>query len=278
MNKIKLSVALVTRNRPDSLKRTLSSLLHQTVKPYEVIISDDSNDVNSIKENKKLAKEFNCIYVSGPQKGLYANRNFVAKQCKGTHIRTMDDDHEFPEGHLEKCLVAILAEPDTIWTIGEYNSNVSERTLPSPIAGQLHPRGFSFVPKNMDEYYGISCGASVYPKIVIEKDILNCDLYKFGMMYLEYGSRLSSLNLKLKPLRSTFIIHNDVQSTASELDREFIQEARIFSMICLSFLNKPLLKNQIQTIGQILLDLVKNKITFKTLRRAIITYNYYIKN
>ena len=39
----RLSVALVTRNRPASLERTLKSLRAQSVQPWNVIISDDSD-------------------------------------------------------------------------------------------------------------------------------------------------------------------------------------------------------------------------------------------
>src|SRR3954451_9899484 len=115
---MKLSVALVTRNRPDSLARTLESLSRQNVQPYEVILSDDSDVESMISANAELAQKYSCKYLKGPGRGLYANRNFVAKSCIGTHIRTMDDDHEFPENHLTECLKAIEKEPNTIWTIG----------------------------------------------------------------------------------------------------------------------------------------------------------------
>jgi glycosyltransferase involved in cell wall biosynthesis len=269
---IRLSIALVTRNRPISLKRTLASLSNQRVKPFEIIISDDSNELNSIVENKELAKQFGCVYVSGPQKGLYANRNFVAKQCEGTHIRTMDDDHEFPEGHLEKCMEAIADEPDIIWTIGEYFPNDKDKVLPSPISGQLHPRGFSYSPNNLEMYYGISCGGSIYPRIIIEKGVFNCEFYKFGIMYLEYGARLKSLGFKIKPLQTTFIIHNNQQTTASQLNKELIHEARIFAMLCLSFLYRPTISNKIQTTFQIVFELLNRKISLEIFRNALNNY------
>src|SRR6266436_1047865 len=101
MNEISLSVALVTRNRPASLERTLRSLQPQRAPLLEIIISDDSTSEHAI-EVKQLAQNYNCQYLRGPQRGLYANRNHVARACRGTHIRTMDDDHEFPADHFEK--------------------------------------------------------------------------------------------------------------------------------------------------------------------------------
>src|SRR5256884_5562045 len=107
----RISVALVTRNRPESLERTLRSLRAQDVQPFEVVLSDDS-DVEQARRCRELAARYKCRYVSGPQRGLYANRNFSALVCRGTHVRTMDDDHEFPDGHIRACIRAVESRPD----------------------------------------------------------------------------------------------------------------------------------------------------------------------
>jgi glycosyltransferase involved in cell wall biosynthesis len=277
---IKLSIALVTRNRPDSLERTLKSIGKQDIQPYEIIISDDSDNLTLKRKNISLAKLYGCIYVEGQQRGLYANRNFTAKKCSGTHVRTMDDDHEFPENHFEKCFEAIELEPSTIWTIGEYSHTVKEakRMIPSPIAGQLHPRGYSYTPKNMNDYYGISCGGTIYPISAIDKNILNCDYYKFGMMYLEYGARLKKTGYTIKPLRTTYIIHHSERTTASELTVQIINEARLFAMFCLAFSHQPEIKNKLQTVLQIVLEVSSIKYSLRTVFDAFKNYRKFIRH
>lgn len=270
-----LSIALVTRNRPDSLKRTLESLKNQEVYPFEIVISDDSDNLVLKQRNILLAKQYGCIYVEGPQKGLYANRNFVAKNCCGTHIRTMDDDHEFPKNHIRECIKAIELEPETIWTIGEYYPKDKDKPIPSPVAGQLHPRGFAYVPKNMNDYYGISCGGTIYPKNVIERNILNCEYYKFGMMFLEYGARLKKIGYVIKPLRSTYLIHHAEQTAATELPKQIINEARLFSMLCLSFWHFPTFGNKVKTSCQILYELIVRRYPFSILRNAYKIFKKY---
>ena len=99
---LSLSVALVTRNRPDSLQRTLRSLRAQDLQPFEVVVSDDSEPALA-GATRDVALEHGCRYLTGPQRGLYANRNAAALACQGTHVRTMDDDHEFPGGHAAAC-------------------------------------------------------------------------------------------------------------------------------------------------------------------------------
>src|SRR2546423_3398369 len=106
-----ISVALVTRNRPDSLARTLRSLRAQDREPFEVIVSDDSDDEH-VPAVRARTDEFEATYRRGPGRGLYANRNAAALACSGTHVRTMDDDHEFPPRHWERCTEAIAADPE----------------------------------------------------------------------------------------------------------------------------------------------------------------------
>src|SRR5260221_14186281 len=108
-----LSVALVTRNRPASLERSLTSLWAQEDRPFEVIISDDS-DAEIAPVIQRIAGTFGCTYLRGPRRGLYANRNFVVLSCRGTHIRTMDDDHILPPEHLSKCLAAVQTDRNAI--------------------------------------------------------------------------------------------------------------------------------------------------------------------
>jgi glycosyltransferase involved in cell wall biosynthesis len=144
-SQLQLSVALVTRNRPESLARTIASLRAQSVQPWEVVISDDS-DERFAPDVQRIAEKWACRYVSGPQRGLYANRNHAALACHGTHVRTMDDDHEFPPGHIACCIAAIVADPDSVWVIGEFLADQEIEGGAVPFPGQLHPRGYSVAP------------------------------------------------------------------------------------------------------------------------------------
>ncbi len=272
---ITLSIALVTRNRPESLEQTLVSLSKQQPQPFEVLVSDDSDNLDSIRANKEIALRYNCKYLSGPQNGLYANRNFVASHCSGSHIRTMDDDHEFPENHLQECIKAIQQDNKAIWTIGEYFVSITDRPVPAPVPGQLHPRGYSFPPPRMDEYYGISCGASIYPRSVVDNNILNVDLYKFGILYLEYGIRLLNEGYSIKYLDSTYVIHHEhpandsIITMKSKSALEIIDGARVFCMLMFSFHHKKTLYNKASTSVQIVKDLIMGNYSRKTVITAI---------
>lgn len=273
MKAIYLSIAIVTRNRPDSLNDTLYSLSNQTVHPAEIIVSDDSNIPELQKETADVAKRYGCKYYRGPKKGLYANRNFVAQKCTGTHFRTMDDDHQFPPDHIAKCVEAIMGEPDTIWTIGEYFPENKVRNLPPPIAGQIHPRGYSYTPKNLLNYYGISCGATIYPRTVIDKNILNMECYQFGMLYLEYGARLYKSGYTIKPLSKTYIIHHYNKNCASIDSSDTIRGAEIFSMLMFSFNHMKSFRNRCVTVLEIIKKVIINRYSLRIVQSAISEYN-----
>ena len=196
----------------------------------------------------------------------------MAKKCSGTHIRTMDDDHEFPEGHFKECFDAICKDPEAIWTIGEYSPPNEDRSLPAPIPGQLHPRGYSYVPKDMNKYFGISCGATIYPRSVIDKRILNLETYKFGILYLEYGIRLKKVGFNIKHLPSTFVVHKSYITTASEIQNNTIKECRVFCMLMLTFKHDVTLFNVYSTTSQLIFELIKSKISFRIIKEAFKRY------
>jgi glycosyltransferase involved in cell wall biosynthesis len=275
---IKISIALVTRNRPDQLRRCLKSVRAGQSYYHEIIVSDDSDDEDAAEKNQELCRLNNCHYFKGPRNGLYANRNHVAQLCRGTHIRTMDDDHTFPDEHFKKCLAEVKETPDQILTIGEYFSFQKERGLPPPIPGQLHPRGFSVPPPNLGDYCGISCGGTIYPRKVIDSGILNCDLYKFGKMYLEYGMRLRHLGYSIRPMFTTYLIHHHESSNQSRFHDFLIQEARVFAMLSLSKFYRPTILNRLLTSYEILKSIVCRKIDIHSIRRAYDNHRKFIRS
>ena len=242
-NEISLSVALVTRNRPASLERTLRSLLPQRKPLREVIVSDDS-DAKYAGEVERIAHQYDCKYIRGPQRGLYANRNHVARVCGGTHIRTMDDDHEFPEAHFEKCIEALQQDANSIWIIGEYYPGDTHRPLPPPCPAQLVARGFSVAPPNPEDCWAISDGATIYPRSIFDRGINYVESIKFGAAYLEFGSRLHWLGYRIRQMLTTYIVHHFDPAARSFMDVEGELMSRFFAMFCHSWIYQPSLLNK----------------------------------
>lgn len=85
-----VSVCICTRNRPEELKKALESLERSTYPIFEFIVSDDSTNQNT---QSLINSHFPKVkYLSGPRRGLGANRNNALKAVTGSHVLFIDDD------------------------------------------------------------------------------------------------------------------------------------------------------------------------------------------
>ncbi len=247
---VSLSVALVTRNRPRSLERTLRSLRDQDIQPSEVIVSDDSDYAN-IPSVREIAEGFGCDYKPGPRRGLYANRNQAACACHGSHVRSMDDDHEFPARHIAACIEAISSDPNALWMIGE-RQPIDGPLGPEYVPGQLTASGFSVPPKQLDKCWAIADGAAIYPRQVFDRGLRFCEDFNFGAAYLEFGSRLHWLGYRSRILSSTYIVHHFDPATRSSLDQRTQISSRVFAALCHAYLYEPTMSNKVICVTQLL--------------------------
>lgn len=248
-----VSVALVTRNRPDSLRRTLASLRDQSSQPAEVVVSDDSGG-SRVAQTQRVAEELRAHYVPGPRRGLYANRNYVARACGGTHVRTMDDDHTFPPDHWEAVAAAVAEDAAAVRVIGEVTPATfgtgAERVCPS----QLHPRGYSTTPRPGGACWSLVDGAAIYPKAVFEAAGGYYEGFVFGASYLEFGSRLHWMGWPVRHLGSTCVVHHADQRPRSFDDPYEDLASRVFAVLCHSFIYQPTAANRTLTSAQLVLE------------------------
>ena len=79
-----ISVVLLSRNRPDSLKVALDSIVNQVIKPFKIIVSD-----NSTKDKKKI------ISISKTYKNIefiFNNKNETVADHYYRVLRKTDSD------------------------------------------------------------------------------------------------------------------------------------------------------------------------------------------
>jgi glycosyltransferase involved in cell wall biosynthesis len=96
MNDIKISVALCTYNGEKYLREQLDSLFNQTLKPDEIIVSDDMSTDSTLTilreyEFKDISILFR-ILDNQQKRGVFNNFPYVISQCKGDIIFTCDQD------------------------------------------------------------------------------------------------------------------------------------------------------------------------------------------
>ena len=244
---ISISVALVTCNRPESLRRCLASLRAQDAQPFETVVSDDS-DEGFAPAVRELAEQYHCRYMRGPRRGLYANRNAAALACTGTQIRTMDDDHTFPPGHFAQCLDAVHSDPRAIWTTGEARL-VSTKILDRfNTALQLHASGVAHSVENPDDNWAIADGSTIYPAEIFHRGFRMVDEFQLGSGYLEFGALLYRHGWKSRCVNGAVIEHHI--DAGSFLSRD--PASQLFACICFNLHFRPSSASLLRHVSPIL--------------------------
>jgi glycosyltransferase involved in cell wall biosynthesis len=242
---IRLSVALVTRNRPGLLRQCLESLRAQNVQPGEVVVSDDS-EVAFVEQTREVAVELGCRYVEGPRRGLYANRNFAALQCAGTHVRTMDHDHTFPPGHFAQCLAAVREDPQAIWTTGETTYIDGGIYYKAERAAQLHPSGVACPVSDPDDNWAIADGSTIYPAKLFGQGARMVEDYNYGSSYLEFGAYAYALGFHSRCVPGAAVEHHADKAMLERARDPGVIESLLYASLSYNLCFRPSLFSAIK--------------------------------
>jgi len=93
--KEKISIGIPTYNRPDTLKRTLDTLLNQSYKNLEIIISDNCSPDKKVKELLDTYASADARIIPYHQKeniGMVKNFNFVLEKASADFFMWKADD------------------------------------------------------------------------------------------------------------------------------------------------------------------------------------------
>lgn len=101
-----ISIIVATYNRAALLRRTLTSVLAQTVPPLEVLVADDG----STDDTALLLREFagRVVHLALPHRGQpAAPRNAALRQARGEWIALVDHDDLWEPDKLERQLALV---------------------------------------------------------------------------------------------------------------------------------------------------------------------------
>lgn len=121
-NKGLVSIGMPTYNRAHLLPRSLDSLLSQTYKNFELIISDDC----SVDDTLKICQEYaSCDsrirYVRHSKNiGNIANFQYVITQARGEYFMWAADDDYWDKTFIEKLVLALEQNPKTSLAMSSY--------------------------------------------------------------------------------------------------------------------------------------------------------------
>ncbi|MDW8034477.1 MAG: glycosyltransferase family 2 protein [Nitrososphaerota archaeon] len=167
-----VSVIVVTYNRPSSCRKTINSLLHQSVLPSEIIIIDDASS-----KPFKIAHPLVKIFRNQFELGLSASRNIGVKISRGDIIAFIDDDAIADSDYIKNVKHAFL----------EYAADI--------IGGPVLPIFTIEPPKWFDvKQFGICIGINQ------KNDIIGCNFAVKRSVFEKIGYFNEALGRKYKKL------------------------------------------------------------------------------
>lgn len=122
---IKLSIAIITYNRPSELKRALQSCRVYD-KNVEIIVWDNNSSIENRVEIEKYCLESEGrikYFYSETNLGVAGGRNAVWKKCKGQYVFFLDDDAVIQS---EKFFTRIISYMDKYKYVGAASVNLKE--------------------------------------------------------------------------------------------------------------------------------------------------------
>jgi glycosyltransferase involved in cell wall biosynthesis len=217
----RLSIAIITRNRAEWLRKCLQSWRTQSTQPFEIVVSDDSDPEFDVA-TMNVASEFECRYVKGPKRGLYANRNNAALACHGTHIMSADDDHTHPPCFTENILINIGVAPECVWTYSEKHPlRPDEPAQPIP---ELTPDNRIVAPRDITHCRGIADGSTVYPREIFDEGLRYDETYPFGALWYLWGQQLYRRGYRIRFSDRTFVWHHSDSSLERSEDTAWVEQ------------------------------------------------------
>ena len=107
----RISIVIVSYNRPLEVQETVRSLLNQSVKPFEILVIDDGSDP-SLRMTVDF-QNFKLIRFD-KERGLSDSRNFGINAAKGEYVAFLDDDTMPSQHWLEAVQKGIVAGGDVL--------------------------------------------------------------------------------------------------------------------------------------------------------------------
>ncbi len=121
-----VSTVVLTRDRPESLRRCLGSLRANAYRPFEIVVVDNGSEAGRRQARDWLAgwdAELPVKHVECSPDGFAALRQRGYEHAQGEFVVSIDDDCEAAEDLIERVVERFTAEPD-VGMIGGRLENV----------------------------------------------------------------------------------------------------------------------------------------------------------
>ena len=112
MSTLALSVIICTKDREESLRECLGSLLRQSRLPDEVVIVDDGNLDGEVLGSLVRSRGVSYQYLRKQTPGLTASRNLGVEHARGDIVLFLDDDVVLDRGYAAGIMEGFEQDPN----------------------------------------------------------------------------------------------------------------------------------------------------------------------
>ena len=126
-----ISVIIPAYNNAEELEKTLESVLSQTCRNLEIIVTDDGSETDLLPVITS-ANDRRIRYYRPPHANANAARNFGISKSRGEYIAMLDSGDCWQKEHLEECLDLLLPSgADGLYGSLICTSGIYEQTHPA---------------------------------------------------------------------------------------------------------------------------------------------------
>lgn len=164
------SVIIPLYNKEEYIEDTITSVLNQNFKDFEIIIVNDGSTDNSLIEVKKFKDKRIKLYSQNNQ-GLSHTRNNAIKKSKGLFMAFIDADDYWKPNHLEQLKQLITDFPNNGLYATAYTLKKSKNTYHTAKYNDL-PNNFRGIVPSFFKHSLQHCvawvGAMCIPKVIFD--------------------------------------------------------------------------------------------------------------
>lgn len=227
-----VSVIMSCYNCEKYIRAALESIMNQTYKNMEILVTDDGSDDNTCKIIERISNKDKRIRFIKHHKNkkLIYSLNELVNEAEGKYIARMDGDD--------------IAEPERIAQQTEFMELHPECGVCGCQARYINKRdriiGRSHMPRTYEEtrYFMRYYSCIIHPAAMIRKDVLGTQLYSFDYLHCEdyelwvrlqfaQGVKIANLDRCLLRYRIT-----DEQISSRNADEQCMNSGKIFDQYC----------------------------------------------
>ncbi len=245
MYKMDLTIAIITRNRPDMFAKCLKSIINQSINGYTVLVidNDKNNTARSVVNKYLLNSTIKFKYVNETNIGYANARNCAIKNCSTRYLGFVDDDCILDKNWVKTGMGSIVKN-GVAWVVGES-------------IDQCMSNSFGVLENYLRNYWRNQCYVNRYledplpfhldtKNVILDAQFLKSSNIYFDTKFNIYGGEDADLGFQIKHNNQKGIFNNNmvVNHFHPYNKAGFIRKAFAYGYNCFNLFDKWNGKNE----------------------------------